>query len=373
MNSMHNLIVLKLMRMSRSYDTMPSKLWSHSLVVVNSMTFLKQLRSAVKAAQHDQELTQYFKDVREYLQRVIDQPQVIEDKAYYDEGSKLIERGSKFTEKYQKNPEFTALFDEAAKLALSIKNDDQISLLKKKMAKVAADLTTIDKHGNKTINTRLVNLLRAQLIPFLTNRIKEVPIKGFEIVSPDFEFLIVDDIFLTIDDILPDSIKIHTENDTEITIESLKAPVKSHSWIHFKIEGIRPKVKDFYFRYKRRDAVIAKQDEGRASIKVTGAGLNAEIKYELDINDTAQIYMRNASIKLDVDNIDLDILEAKNNPILLNMITSIFKGRIQKEVEKGIHFKLEEYSMDLANVMNSQIFGKLSLPDFRATLLEKLE
>jgi len=332
-----------------------------------------QLRRAVTVIKNDRELTDYLKACQAYLQRVIDQPEVIENKEYFNEGSDLIERGKHFADKYRNNVEVTAVFDEAAKLSLYVKNDEQLKEVKKKAARLAADLTTLDSHGNRTLNTKLINLLRAKLLPFLTDRIKEIPIKGFEVISPDFEFLIVDDIFLSIDDILPDSIKIHTENDTQVLIESEKAPVKSYTWIHFKIDGVRPKVRDFYFRFKRRDAIIAKQDEGRASFKITGDGLNLEIKYALDINDSNQVYVSKQMIKLDVDSISLDILEAKNNPILLNMVTSLFKGRIQKEVEKAIKWKLEEYGGDLATMLNSQIFEKLSLPNFRETLLEKIE
>jgi len=165
--------------------------------------------------------------------------------------------------------------------------------------------------------------------------------------------LIVDDLFVEIEDILPEKIRIHSRNDTDLTLKNFENPIKSESLVKVKIEGIRPKFHHFYFKFKR-NSLLGVQDEGRANLFVTGSGVNIYMEFQIDVNAENKGFLGEAEVKVSVDNISLDITEA-NHKTMLNLVSPLFTARLKNELESSLKLRIQEISHDWSAIVNKRI------------------
>jgi len=240
-----------------------------------------------------------------------------------------------------------------------MKSDSHLNELKNRAAKFLDNFTYEDSQGRTRLDTDLLGSMKSNIIPFIVDRIKEIPIPRVEVHNKDFEYLILDDMFLTIDDILPNQIRIHSENNTDFSLKSLDAS-HSHTHIKFLIEGIKPKVKDFYFSFKKK-GMIKVTDEGRASVKIIGQGLDIYMTFDVKMSGEHRAILGGHKVKVNVHKIDIDILDA-NHKTMLNMATTLFKGRIETQIEESLAKKLDSLGYDWAVLINDRVLAKVPTP-----------
>jgi len=221
---------------------------------------IARFKETIKIIENDQELTAYMKEIKCYLTEALDKPEITQTEEFYDRIEEYIVRGRQLAKKYRKQYNFNDLIDAANDVINGIYSNEQFSNLQYRAEKLASDLTYTDMTGQKHFDFDLLKSMRTELAPFLLERIREVPIPGFRISNETFEYLIVDDLFVQIDDILPELIRIHSRNDTDLTLKNFENPIKSESVVKVKIEGVRPKFNDFYFKFKR-NSLLGVQDE----------------------------------------------------------------------------------------------------------------
>jgi len=319
--------------------------------------FLARLRETLKIIENDQELTAYLKEIKCYFTEALDKPQITQTEEFYDRVEEYIVRGRQLARKYRKQYNFNDLIDSANEIINGIASNEQFSNVQYRAAKLASDLTTTDIKGNTQLDFDLIKSMRTELAPYLLDRIKELPLPGFRISNESFEYLIVDDLFVQIDDILPELIRIHSRNDTDLTIKNFENPVKSESVVKVKIEGVRPKFNDFYFKFKRNN-VLGVQDEGRADLKVTGSGLNIYLDFQIDVDSNNNAILGDFEVKVSVDGITLDITEA-NHKTLLNLVSPLFTQRLKNELESSIKMRMKQIAGDWSATINKRFLSTL--------------
>eukprot|EP01120_Amphizonella_sp_Union-15-10_P005232 TRINITY_DN15973_c0_g1_i1.p1 TRINITY_DN15973_c0_g1~~TRINITY_DN15973_c0_g1_i1.p1 ORF type:complete len:219 (-),score=35.93 TRINITY_DN15973_c0_g1_i1:56-712(-) len=215
----------------------------------------------------------------------------------------------------------------------------------------------------------MVSHIRSLILPFLIQRIKEVPVPKIQVDDKDYEFLIIEDLFVSIASIIPDHVKIHTHNDIDINVRDLKAQT-ANTHIDVVIEGVKPAIKDFYFAFKRK-GVVQLQDEGRADLFVTGAGMSIKMEFNVELDQDQHILLASKNVYIKVDDLKIDIKDA-NHKILLNMLTSMFSGRIERQMEKALEQRLKELGNEIATAINEQILNKIPISELKNKVQESV-
>lgn len=175
--------------------------------------FLEYLRYSILLIESDYELTEFLRECRDYFLLALDDPELIESDDYYNQGSELLQRGRSVTYKYRNEPAIVGLFEEARLLSEEIKNDATLNLLKDRAQAFFGNFVYKDPRTNTPkIDFDLVERMRASLVPFIIERIREIPMPRIELQNKDFEYLIIDDLHLVLGNILPDQVTIHSRS-----------------------------------------------------------------------------------------------------------------------------------------------------------------
>lgn len=313
------------------------------------------LKETIKIIENDKELNGLITEIRNYIYEGLDKPEITETEEFYDRVEDFIVRGRNLANKYKNDFTFNDCCDCVSDIMTGIQANEQFVNVQYRAGKLAKDFITTDITGKKSLDTELIGTLRSELLPFLIERIREVPIPGFRIQNENFEYLIVDDLFVEIEDILPEKIKIHSRNDTDITLKNFENPIKSESVVKVKIEGIRPKFNQFYFKFKR-NSVLGVQDEGRANLFVTGSGVNIYIDFQIDVNTENKGFLGDFEVKVWVDKINLDITEAKHKTIL-NLVSPLFTAKLKNELESSLKMRIQQIAGDWSTLANKRILS----------------
>jgi DNA-binding transcriptional regulator YiaG len=318
---------------------------------------IARFREFVKIVENDQELTAYMKEVKCYVTEALDKPQITQTEQFYDRIEEYIVVGRKLAKKYRKQYNVNDLVDAANDIINGIQSNEQFSNVQYRAEKLAQDFTTTDIKGNKHLDFDLIKSMRQELLPYLLDRIRAVPIPGFRLSNESFEYLIVDDLYVDIEDVLPDNIRIHSRNDTDLTLKNFENPVKSESIVKVKIEGVRPKFRDFYFKFKR-NSILGVSDEGRASLFVTKSGVNIYMEFEITADSNNNSILGEADVKVSVDGITLDILEA-NHKTLLNIVSPLFTEKLKNQLETSLKLRMKQIAGDWSATINKRFLTVL--------------
>jgi len=315
--------------------------------------FIARLKETIRIIENDGELNTYLNDIRNYLIEGLEKPEITQTDKFYDRVEEFISRGRQIARRYRENWNWNGLCDAADDIMTGIQSNDQFWNVQYRAEKLVKDFTVTDIKGNKHLDTDLIATMRQDLLPFLIDRIKEVPIPGFRLQNENFEYLIVDDLYVDVEDILPDMIRIHSRNDTDLTLKNFENPIKSESVVKVKIEGVRPKFHHFYFKFKR-NSVLGVSDEGRANMFVTGSGVNIKMDFQIDVNNDNKGFLGDFEISVSVDHITLDITEA-NHKTLLNIVAPLFTKKIKDELESSLKVRIKQIASEGSASVNKRI------------------
>jgi len=315
--------------------------------------FIARLKETIRIIENDGELNTYLNDIRNYIIEGLEKPEITQTDAFYDRVEEFISRGRQIARRYREDWNWNGLCDAADDIITGIQSNDQFWNVQYRAEKLVKDFTITDIKGNKHLDMDLISTMRQDLLPFLIDRIKEVPIPGFRLQNENFEYLIVDDLYVDIEDILPDMIRIHSRNDTDLTLKNFENPIKSESVVKVKIEGVRPKFHHFYFKFKR-NSVLGVSDEGRANMFVTGSGVNINMDFQIDVNNDNKGFLGDFEISVSVDHITLDVTEA-NHKTLLNIVAPLFTKKIKDELESSLKVRIKQIASDWSAIVNKRI------------------
>jgi hypothetical protein len=310
--------------------------------------FLRRLRNVVFIIDNDHDFKSYLKKWREHIEAGLKSPEKLESDEYIEKGTKLVEEGKTHRKNYTEKPEVKGLVAESRIILNLIINDPHITKLQNQAVKVAKNFSYTDSEGKKRLDTNLLASMRAEVVPYIVDRVKEIPLQGFEVESPDFEYLKVGDLYLSVDDVFPDNISIHTENNMKLKMDKMSG----HTHACITIEGVRPVLKDFYFSFKSKHL----KDEGRADLRITGQGLKIEMKFELGKSRGGHPNLSNGKVEVHLGVVKIKIIEA-HHKIILNIVKALLKAKIHAEVERAIKTRLESAVPGLGDMINSKILS----------------
>jgi hypothetical protein len=183
--------------------------------------FLEYLRYCIILIDNDTLLGDYLRECRDFLLMALDDPELIDNDDYYNQGVDLLQRGRHVTGRYQNEPAFIGLFEEARLIAEEIKNDATLNLLKDRTGQFVSNFVYKDPRTNTPkVDFALIDRMRANLVPFIIERIREIPMPRIEVQNKDFEYLIIDDLHLLLGNILPDQVTIHSRSLAKLAAEA---------------------------------------------------------------------------------------------------------------------------------------------------------
>jgi len=191
----------------------------------------------------------------------------------------------------------------------------------------------------------------------LASRIQEIPLRRVEIKDKDYEYLIFDDLRLKMDEkLLPEQIKFHFENFTDISIRS-EDPSTSTTRVSFSVSNLKPKFENFYFSLKRKTTPEI-EDEGRMSAKVKGDGLSIRGRFILKRDPKTGAFLSDHKVAIRIGRLQIDILKAKHD-IMLNMATFFFGNYFKQRAEQILEEYLTETILGYGQTLNEQVFSKI--------------
>jgi len=328
-------------------------------------SFLAEFHQAVITVSKDKELYNFLDEFRHYLYRGLDNPDIIDSDKYLDEGDALVKKGRAITWKYREDSNskeyrnFQRLFDELYEIVYDIRTDEIMKEMQSRSAAIVKDLTYKDEKGNVRVDTDLIARMRTEIIPFVLSRVNEIPIPSIKTENEDFEYLEIDGMSIHVKHILPENIVISSQNDTAITMQNLLNPTSSDSIIKFKIEGIKPRLDNVHFRFKRRGKIMGIKDDGIADVRIRGRGIHVYVDFRIINNATTKRPMLEANkSSVFVDDLKIKIKEAEHKA-LLSIATSLFGSRIKAEIEKAVAERLALMSADWATLLNEKILTNI--------------
>jgi hypothetical protein len=183
--------------------------------------FLEYLRYCIILIDNDALLGDYLRECRDFLLMALDDPELIDNDDYYNQGVDLLQRGRHVTARYNNEAAFVGLFEEARLIAEEIKNDATLNLLKDRTGQFVSNFVYKDPRTNTPkVDFALIDKMRANLVPFIIERIREIPMPRIEVQNKDFEYLIIDDLHLLLGNILPDQVTIHSRSLAKLAAEA---------------------------------------------------------------------------------------------------------------------------------------------------------
>eukprot|EP01120_Amphizonella_sp_Union-15-10_P011240 TRINITY_DN4715_c0_g2_i1.p1 TRINITY_DN4715_c0_g2~~TRINITY_DN4715_c0_g2_i1.p1 ORF type:complete len:604 (+),score=111.91 TRINITY_DN4715_c0_g2_i1:107-1918(+) len=319
-------------------------------------TLMDQLKICIKIIRNDHAMLETLYDFRIHVERGLDDPNIAGSQAYIHETESIFRRFRDLISDYYEVQVFYDVIDEAEILLDALKNDQMVDLLRHRVKRVIKDFTYTDSAGKAHLDMELVGHLRTLVIPYLIERVREIPIPRVQIQNnPDFEYIIIDDLFLTISEILPDQVHVRLYNDLNLDVVHMSSD-KASSQLRIKIKGIHIVVKDFHFAFKRIKTITI-SDDGRADLFITRGGLDINAIFDVKTDKDGHVYVASRGVTVWVDKLKIGIREAKHKA-MLKIGTTLFSGLIERQIERSLTEKLTELSHDLADRINSQVLTK---------------
>eukprot|EP01125_Pyxidicula_operculata_P016219 TRINITY_DN5554_c0_g2_i2.p1 TRINITY_DN5554_c0_g2~~TRINITY_DN5554_c0_g2_i2.p1 ORF type:complete len:552 (+),score=132.73 TRINITY_DN5554_c0_g2_i2:184-1839(+) len=274
-------------------------------------TFLSELHRAVDRVDKDEEFRSLLHDSKEFFNELLDKPELLDSDEHMNRVDELMDRSRILAKKYNYDPSLNKAVDEALLLLEEMKKDQTVSELQNLTTKLVENFVFTDSKGNVHVDYDLAGQMRKHVVPFLVERVKEIPIPRVEVSDPDYERLYFDDLSVQIDELLPEMIKIHSENDIDFSVSDL-TPTTNVTHVKFLIQGIKPKLRNFYFNFKRR-AILSMEDEGRADLIVKGSGMSILMTFTLRSDVTTnRLILGDHTVDVHIDSLDLDVKEARH-------------------------------------------------------------
>eukprot|EP01120_Amphizonella_sp_Union-15-10_P011239 TRINITY_DN4715_c0_g1_i6.p1 TRINITY_DN4715_c0_g1~~TRINITY_DN4715_c0_g1_i6.p1 ORF type:complete len:313 (+),score=59.35 TRINITY_DN4715_c0_g1_i6:164-1102(+) len=295
-------------------------------------------------------------DFRVHLEKGLDDQHLAGSESYTHETERIFKRFRDLIADYKEVQVFYDIIDEAELLLDNIIHDQMVDLLRHRVKRVIKDFTYTDSKGKSHLDLELVGHLRTLVIPYLIERVREIPIPRVQIENnPDFEYIIIDDLFLTISEIVPDQVKIRLYNDLHLDVMHMTSD-KAATQLRIKIKGIRIVVKDFHFAFKRLKTITI-SDDGRADLFITRGGIDIDATFDVRNDKDGHVSVASRGVTVWVDKLKIGIREARHKA-MLKIGTALFSGIIERQIERAVTEKLTEMSHDLAEKINSQVLQR---------------
>jgi len=220
----------------------------------------------------------------------------------------------------------------------NVKNDEFLQILRHHAGIVRSDLSYVDPEGQVQVDTDMLSKLQYALLPVLADALKYIPVPRMESSDPKREFWL-DNIVLCGYDILPENLRFHLETDSDVSIRDIQVK-GTHTKLVIVLDHLKTEIKDVEFYFFRKSFPSVKE-QGRATFRIKGEGAKLTFVYNLEqgTSGTAKITQGYADFTIGNMEIDFD-KNTLNHPVLVPMLTSLFKSFIKQKIEKQVESNL---------------------------------
>jgi len=311
---------------------------------------VQQIKDFAREVQNDQRMHNWLDKLKQLCNEVIKNPYLLDEyqlvrrcEDLIDEGRQLL-KDNKWRERYQR------ILDECRALFDAIKQDPDIQKLGESAQKLLENFTWVDANGQRHFNTELAGQIRHYLVPLFLKYLEHIPLPTISGSTEDYDFKF-DNINFSGTDILPDHVEVLMRSHLDINVPKLEAE-KVFTQAFVKITDIRTKMEGVKFWFKRK--VMPKlEDEGIADVDLAGDGAKITLLLRLSGGSERGLF-HVTKVDVDIDKLKINIREAKHQ-MLLNMVTTLFQGRIKRQIENQIETSTRNIFTDIENGINELI------------------
>jgi len=229
-----------------------------------------------------------------------------------------------------------------------LENDQFIQALRHQAGIIRSDFTYIDPDGREQIDTQMISNLQSVLLPIIADSLKYIPIPRIASSTPKQEFWI-DNIVMCLYDVLPNNILFHIESYSNVSLKDLQLTA-SKTHLIVELDHIITELKDIEFYFKKKKGIEI-SDSGRVSLQFKGNGASLRMIFTMVQGASDSVpRITEGFCRFKISDMDIKLDKATlNHDILLPMVQKLFKGIIQRKIEKEIENNLSGFLQKLAD------------------------
>jgi hypothetical protein len=303
-----------------------------------------ELKDIINTIQTNPTLRSYFSDVKSFILTTKSESEV-RSEDFKQRSRELTERGRTLMNKFSE-AHFKSFLKTTRILLKHFENDQFIQALRHQAGIIRSDFTYIDQDGREQIDTQMISNLQSVLLPIIADALKYIPIPRIASSTRKQEFWL-DNIVMCLYDVLPNNIQFHIESYSNVSLKELVLK-ESKTNLIVQLDHITTEVKDIEFYFKKKKGIEI-SDSGRFSLQFKGASLRIIFKILQDSSDSAP-RITEGFCRFKISDMEIKLNKSTlNHDILLPMLQKLFKGIIQRKIEKEIETNLSNFLQKLAD------------------------
>eukprot|EP01126_Amoeba_proteus_P050410 TRINITY_DN5950_c0_g1_i11.p1 TRINITY_DN5950_c0_g1~~TRINITY_DN5950_c0_g1_i11.p1 ORF type:complete len:430 (-),score=106.37 TRINITY_DN5950_c0_g1_i11:83-1372(-) len=335
-------------------------------------TLVRRIRHLTSSLMENQEAQLWWATFREQVLQVVGTYKGKEDLNKFRE---IFDKCGKIFQDYQ--PKIIKIVDSMGLVITNITNDEYVARLKESLSMLTTDLFWNDQDGNSYFDTEAAGILVSAIGGVIRNQFTYLALP--KVVHRDSSTAYTLD-NLVITATLPDKIDFHLETDLSLDLAAIPVPdrkaIKTEIFMTADIKGIRAQALNTVFTYEGTtisesgvmDATIGNSNLSLDFVMRPGTGAvvgsipTSSVRYEF-LRIKARFRIKDMDIKFHTDTL--------SHPLLVPMLTSLFKGSIRDRVESGIEEAMDEGLVSLGkqvvDILN-QAPRPLSIPSLEGVI-----
>jgi len=315
--------------------------------------FKYHLNNIIAQTQKNEKLHSYLNELKEFILKAKSEEQ-IRSEEFRHKSKDLAYRGRDYMREMKQQEDIDQFLNCARDMIDNIRNDELVQLLRHQAGVVRADLSYVDSQGNVQVDTDMLSKLQTAILPVLADALKYIPVPRIHSEDHNLEFWL-DNIVLCSYDIVPENIRFHLESDSELSIQDIEVR-STHTSLVIQLNRLRTELKDIEFYFKKR-TFPPFEDRGRVTFRIKGEGSRLTFTYKLiqdQHDETPRIRGGYASFDISDMSIEFD-KSTLDHPVMIPMLTSLFKTQIRRQVEKKVEENLDGFMERMGGMMTSSL------------------
>lgn len=300
---------------------------------------IQHWNSFVEFISNHPEIKTYGEDLKEYFEWMLDQPEDIEKEEFQQTTRDFVNRSFGIRDIIFNNEHIKGLIFEANSILSAIRRDRLVRRLSETTNLWLDNFVVVDqKTGATSLNTEMIKHLQGVITSVLFEHLRGIALPAIRITDKN-QVTTVYGTELTMFEVPPDGIVIRQSNEMKVGFEGQTriSAEQSSGYIIIDLYKVKTALKNINYDFHRH-SFPSITDHGIIHLNFGGDGLNLRIILDTK-NPTERPYFEVQQVRCIIDKLNLKVEESKHE-ILLKMMTTLFKGRIKRTIEKRIEMQV---------------------------------
>jgi hypothetical protein len=300
----------------------------------------------------NQNLYGYLIELKHFILKVKSEEEVRSNE-FKEQSKELAKRGRSLMKDF-KEDDFKPLLQVFDDMIENIKNDELLRVLRHQAGIVQSDLSYVDSEGTIQIDTDILSKLKSVLLPVLADSLKYIPVPRIYSCDSNREFWL-DKIVLCSYDIIPENIRFHLETDSEISLRDIELK-ETQTYLVIELNRLLTELKNVEFFYKKK-TFPELEDSGLVTFRERGEGSRLAITYNVVQGPEDKLpRIVEGKASFDISNLEIEFdIATLRHPVLVPMLTKIFKLQIKQQIEYQVEKNLKVWMMKLGDMITNSI------------------